>query len=887
MIDKTDEIVTINSGIELDQVRFGQRASSLSKLTSLGLPIPDSMALSANLVSAIHAKKTLPKLLESKLRNCIYCMRSSPISRSWGGVEAILYLGMNHKTVEKLTYKVGRHRAIQLYFNFIKTFSAAVFDLDPEIFETLIDQELKLFNVISEQDLPSNAYEELSIRFLDKFRKELGFSFPSEIVEQVNYALISMAKAWYTPSSKLLRSSLHAPDNAGMGIILQEMIISSRTPDSGIGSIQGVDTILGTKGLYGYFNSFKYSDKSFENLFKTSHSIVDTNSSRGKDELPKLEDYPNAINELKSYDKICFLNFGKNLRFDFLLDEGKLWIVDCCVAKLSSLALINITVQAVQGGLLSKEDALLAIDPYSLADNLHAQIDRRSEVDVFGSGLPASPGAATGKIVFSAEDAVQAKAQGADVILVRQETSPDDIRGMYSTVGVFTMRGGMTSHAAVVARGLGLPCIVSVKGVKINVRSKTLKVSDGRQFNEGDLITIDGTSGQVLSGAAQLIQPDMSRSFIILMDWADEIRQLKVKANADTPEDATVAKKFNADGIGLCRTEHMFFEKARIMVMQRMILAKDYRERSQEIEKLLPMQKKDFSEIFGIMKGSPVTIRLLDLPLHEFLTNSKMGLKELAREMNISASEVIDRSKNLHEINPMLGKRGVRSGLLLPELYKMQVQAIFEAVADAFKKEPSEVIVPEIMIPLVSATKEVEYLKESIEAVAKNVRDYTQVNVSYKLGVMIETPRAALIAGELAELSSFLNFGTNDLTQMTYGVSRDDSGGFMREYVAKNIYEEDPFHSLDEVGVGELLKIAIKRGRASNKKIKLGICGEHGGDPASIKFCGNLGFDYVSCSPYRVPIARLAAAQATLLANRKIKFDNNLSSSDSNASILI
>jgi len=571
----------------------------------------------------------------------------------------------------------------------------------------------------------------------------------------------------------------------------------------------------------------------------------------------------NALPQLVGYDKAA-RQLGEVFQFEFTIENGVVSILDAVPAKRNARAAVRIAVDLAQSGIISHKDALLRIEPRSLIEHLHPQIAKDAARDVFSTGLPASPGAAVGRVVFTPQAAMAAQARGEACILVRNETSPEDVRGMHAAVAVLTLRGGMTSHAAVIARGLGLPCVVGAADIRVDSMAKTIVSDDGRVFGEGATICVDGTSGQVISGAPVMNVAVLDAAYETLMEWADAARTIGVRANADTPSDARVARDFKVDGIGLCRTEHMFFEPDRINVMREMILSEDLVSRRAALKLLLPMQRADFVELFEIMRGLPVTIRLLDPPLHEFLPRSRTGMQELADAMDLPVETVMARAAELAEVNPMLGKRGVRLGVTMPEIYEMQARAIFEATAQV--NQSGSAVVPEIMIPLVSANREVELVKSRIEAVAKQVEAELGHAPAYRLGVMVETPRAALRAGDLAQSSEFLSFGTNDLTQMTYGLSRDDAGRFMREYVQQGVFAEDPFHSLDIEGVGELLLMAAARGREANPGITLGLCGEHGGDPASVQFCKVAGFDYVSCSPFRVPIARLAAAQASIIA---------------------
>ena len=557
------------------------------------------------------------------------------------------------------------------------------------------------------------------------------------------------------------------------------------------------------------------------------------------------------------------------MQIEFTIEDGHLSVLDAVKVARSARAGLKIAVALAEDGVISEAEAVLRVEPRALSELLHPQVDPRGARDVFVRGIAASPGAATGRIVFSSQAAQASAARGEPCILVRRETAPEDIRGMHSAVGVLTERGGMTSHAAVIGRGLGLPCIVGASDLKLDSKERKLMAPDGRVFREGDIITVDGTTGEALAGAADMLAPALDDSFRKLLGWADGYRDIGIRANADTPADAATARQFEAQGIGLCRTEHMFFEEDRLVVMREMIFADSAKDRAAALARLLPMQRDDFVQLFDIMQGLPVCIRLFDPPLHEFLPHSREGLRELAEALDKPLSEVTRRAEALAEFNPMLGMRGVRLGVVLPEIYDMQAQAIFEATVEIARRGGS--VVPEIMIPLVSARREVELVQTRIEAVAAKVRTKMGTDFAYRLGVMVETPRAALRAGEIAQHAAFLSFGTNDLTQMTYGLSRDDAGRFMNTYVQQGVFPEDPFHILDVDGVGELLHIGAERGRRTRGDLVLSICGEHGGNPESIDFCRKAGFDYVSCSPYRVPLARLAAAHLALQGRDDIR----------------
>ena len=680
---------------------------------------------------------------------------------------------------------------------------------------------------------------------------------------QLCAAVDAMARGWNGVSARILRQSHGAPEDAGLGMIVQRMALGIGQGTCGAGIVHLIDERTGTPSVSGRFLPQAQGYDALMGL-RTPHLITrDARETARQSALSLEEMAPEALIALKGHGLSVSEGLGDAHGFEFTLEDGALWLLDALLSPRSARGAVRIATDLARNGAITREDALLRIEPRTLIEHLHPQIDARARRDVFGSGLPASPGAATGRIVFSPEEAMQAEAQGDSAVLVRMETSPEDIRGMHSACAVLTVRGGMTSHAAVIARGLGLPCVVGASDLRLDLRNRQIVSHDGRSFAEGALITIDGTRGQVLAGAPEMVQPELDGAFETLMSWADQVREIGVRANADTPQDARVARRFAVDGIGLCRTEHMFFQEDRITSMREMILADSEQDRRRALATLLPMQRDDFVDLFEIMRGLPVTIRLLDPPLHEFLPHSREEMHELAEAMEIPVSQVTERAKALREFNPMLGKRGVRLGVTMPEIYEMQARAIFEAAAIANTRN-LEQVVPEIMIPLVSARREVELVRARVDEVAAQVMAEREVTLTYRLGIMVETPRAALRAADLAKDSAFFSFGTNDLTQMTYGLSRDDAGRFMRDYVNQGVFGEDPFHSLDIEGVGELLLIAARRGREADPDLVLSLCGEHGGDPGSIHFCKLAGFDYVSCSPFRVPIARLAAAHAAI-----------------------
>ena len=806
---------------ELDVQRHGIRACRLAKMAAFGLPVPAGVVFSAAKVAEIAKTGEVPEL-PNGLLDGLLSLRASPINTEWGGPTAILNIGIGDETLPD----VGEAGAYLLYRRFIQSFATNVAGLEAEDFDAdLPDGEARVA-------LCKNSYFE-----------EMNEVFPQDPRAQLKACILHMARAWNRPSARILRQANGAPADAGVALVVQRMALGIGCGITGSGAAQTVDDKTGAPRLWG-----RYLPQS-----QGQDAVIGAHKALGVDALPKP-----LQAELHAHGNTLSKGFHDAFQVEFTVENGKLWLLDAQPAKRSSIAALRINIDLAEAGIISKADAILRTEPHSLSEHLHPQIAAGSVRDVLTTGLSASPGAATGGIVFTAEGAMTMAAQGLPAILVRVETGADDIRGIHAASGVLTLRGGMTSHAAVIARGLGVPCIVGAGRLRLDAGA--LLCPDGRQLEAGSLITVDGTTGQVLAGAAKMTQPNLGGSFNKLMAWSDEVRELEVRANADTPDDARLAQGFGVDGIGLCRTEHMFFDPERVQVMREMILASDSTARRAALDRLMPMQKADFVELFEIMRGQPVTIRLLDPPLHEFMPQGEAEIAALAQAMGMSVAQVARRAEELDEVNPMLGMRGVRIGITMPEIYEMQARAIFEAAAKVLA-DTGEAVVPEIMIPLVSANREVELIKARIEAVAAKVG----TAVAYKLGVMVETPRAALRAGDLAQSSAFLSFGTNDLTQMTYGLSRDDAGRFMREYVQQGVFPEDPFHSLDVEGVGELLLIAAKRGRAANPALTLGMCGEHGGDPASVRFCKLAGFDYVSCSPYRVPIARLAAAQASLL----------------------
>ncbi|MGJ8584965.1 MAG: putative PEP-binding protein [Marinosulfonomonas sp.] len=813
----------------------GGRAKCLQRLMRLDLPIPQTVALSFDTVQRIAAGKMpdVGSLLATFGDGPLVSVRPSSEDPDWGGPGAMLNIGMNDARHAELSVSHGKKAADALYLRFVQAYAIQVARLDPEMF------------VLDSIDDALEAYE-----------AETEEPFPQDPSVQLVAVLRSMARSWSGTTARLLRRAKGAPEDAGLGLIVQEMALGFGPGESGAGVIQFVDPATGLKKITGRYQS---QTQGRDALSGASKALYLTKDKRGK----SLEERdPEIFQELMAAGQLCREKLREEMQLEFTLENGELHVLDAVRVQRSPRAAVRIVVDLAGDGIITQQEAVLRIEPRSLSELLHPHLDEGAERSVLVTGIAASPGAAVGKIVLSSAAAQASEARGEHCILVRRETTPEDVRGMNAASGVLTERGGMSSHAAVIARGYGLPCVVGASGLKLNGKKKTITTPDGKTLHEGDVITIDGTAGQALAGAVAMSEPALDDAFQALLGWADEARDIDIRANADTIDEARVARNFAAQGIGLCRTEHMFFDEDRLVVMREMIFAEASADRAAALERLLPMQRADFEGLFEVMQGLNVCIRLFDPPLHEFLPSDRDGIRELSEALGLPMSDVVRRVEDMKETNPMLGMRGVRLGITVPEIYDMQARAIFEATVKVGKRgDPVE---PEIMIPLVSAKKEVELVKMRVDAVASAVRNETGADFTYKLGVMVETPRAALRAEEIAQHVSFLSFGTNDLTQMTYGLSRDDAGLFMNDYVAKGVFDEDPFHILDTEGVGELLTLGAERGRKARKDIVLSICGEHGGNPESIAFCREAGFNYVSCSPYRVPVARLAAAHLAL-----------------------
>ena len=841
MQNNSSYITLITPDAPMSPDTHGGRAKCLQRLVRMEMPVPTTVALSFEAVHNIAAgdMPDLARLISPFEEGQILCVRPSSQDPDWGGPGAVLNIGMNAERHAHLSNTLGREAADELYFRFIQAYSVHVARLDPDMFDDIDPSDANAVNAA-----------------LDAYEDEADEAFPQDPKEQLGGVLRSMARAWEGTSARLLRMAKGAPADAGRGLVVQAMVLGLGQGECGSGVLQLVDSVSGTPMIKGRYLSQSQGRDALEAGEK---SLFLEKDDRG----PSLEDQaPEAFSELIKHAEAMRVRLREEMQVEFTLENGGVHILDGVRVQRSARALVRIAVALAEDGVISRQEALLRVEPRALNELLHRQVDPDADRDVVGSGVAASPGAATGKIVFSAADAQASAARGEAAVLVRRETNPEDIRGMHAAVAVLTERGGITSHAAVIGRGMGLPCVVGASEIRFQARRKQLIAPDGRVFGEGDILTIDGSNGQVLAGQPPMLEAALDESFQKLMSWADENRDIDVRANADTPADALTARNFQAQGIGLCRTEHMFFEEDRLTAMREMIFADESDDRKAALERLLPIQREDFVDLFQIMQGRPVCIRLFDPPLHEFLPSDRTGLRDLAEALNLPLSTVERRVEALSEYNPMLGMRGVRLGIAVPEIYDMQARAIFEATIEASKD--GDAVVPEIMIPLVSAKREVELVKTRIDAVAAAVRTEHSDAFEFKLGVMVETPRAALRAEEIAPNCHFFSFGTNDLTQMTYGLSRDDAGRFMSAYVQQGVYAEDPFHTLDTDGVGELVKLGAERGRKERPDLVLSVCGEHGGSPESIAFCRKVGMNYVSCSPFRVPVARLAAAQLAI-----------------------
>ncbi len=860
---------------------LGGKGANLADMCALGLPVPPGFTIPTDVCVAYYAaQKNFPAALAAqvdagvvaiekavgrkfgdKSNPLLVSVRSGARASMPGMMDTILNLGLNDATVEGLAAKTGNPRfAYDSYRRFIQMYSDVVLDVDHHHFEDLLDLMKNEREVSQDTDLTADDLKELVDQYKNKVQEKLKKPFPQDVNEQLWGAVRAVFDSWMNHRAITYRNLHDIPESWGTAVNIQSMVFGNMGDDCATGVAFTRNPSTGEKLFYGEFLVNAQGEDVVAGI-RTPQPLTVQGKAEGGD-LPSMEEVmPDVFAELvKIYQKLES-HYRDMQDIEFTVENRKLWMLQTRNGKRTAKASLKIAVDMVAEKLITKEEGILRIDPASLDQLLHPTLDPKARKQVIAKGLPASPGAASGKVVFTAEDAEAANAKKEKAILVRIETSPEDIHGMHAAKGILTARGGMTSHAAVVARGMGKCCVSGAGDIRINYARKEF-VAGGLTVREGDIITLNGSTGEVMLGEVGTVEPNLSGDFSTIMAWADEVRQLRVRANAETPLDAKTARGFGAEGIGLCRTEHMFFDAERIIAVREMIVAETRKARETALAKLLPFQRQDFVALFTIMDGLPVTIRLLDPPLHEFLPHTEAEMQEVADAAGLPLDAVKHRASALHESNPMLGHRGVRLGVTYPEIYAMQARAIFEAAKQV--TADGRAVLPEIMIPLVMTKKELQLMKDVIDGVAKDVG----VTIPYMVGTMIELPRAALQAGDIAEYAEFFSFGTNDLTQTTLGISRDDAGSFIEQYRKLGVIEQDPFVTLDQDGVGELIKIAAERGRKTRADIKLGICGEHGGDPASIDFCQRAGLSYVSCSPYRVPIARLAAAQAAIKAKK-------------------
>ncbi len=861
---------------------LGGKGANLSEMGRMGLPVPPGFTISTKVCEVFYSnkkklgtklikqiKKEL-KLIEKDvskkfgdLKNpLLLSVRSGARVSMPGMMDTILNLGLNDKTVVALAKKTSNARfAKDSYRRFIQMYGNVVMGVESYHFEELIENYKLTKGVLLDNDLDEEDWDGLIKDFKNTVKEKSNKDFPQDVYQQLFGAISAVFLSWESNRAKVYRKLNQIPSEWGTAVNVQSMVfgnmgndcatgvVFTRNPSNGSNDIygeylvnaQGEDVVAGTR-------TPQYITKKAKNEAKVKEASMEESMPKVYSELYKI------LNKLEKHYKDM-------QDVEFTVENNKLWILQTRSGKRTSKSAVKIAVDMVKEKLISKNEAILRIDPNSLDTLLHPTLDEKSSINVIANGLPASPGAASGKVVFTSEEAERLNDMMQDTILVRVETSPEDIQGMHAAKGILTARGGMTSHAAVVARGMGRPCVSGSSEIDINYDQKIFKTSTA-VIKEGDTITIDGSTGRIILGTVPTVKPEISGDFSKLMTWADNIRKLKVRTNSETSLDTKIARDFGAEGIGLCRTEHMFFDEERILSVREMILSKTREDRARALKKLLPHQKRDFINIFKIMHGLPVTVRLLDPPLHEFLPKSDKEINEVANAIGLDKKDLETRIDELHEQNPMLGHRGCRLGISFPEIYEMQCKAIFEALSD-LKKNKQKFAFPEIMIPLVSTEAEIKIMKDLVINTARKVQNENKVKIEFLVGTMIELPRAAIKAKDIAKHAEFFSFGTNDLTQTTFGISRDDSGKFLNDYIENKIFSIDPFVSIDE-GVEDLIELAVTKGKKQNKKIKLGICGEHGGDPKSIYFCSKAGLDYVSCSPYRVPIARLSAAQAEL-----------------------
>jgi len=873
----------VSDGGAGDKNLLGGKGANLDGMASIGLPVPPGFTISTAMCAVYYDEgESFPESLKAEVANGIVhiegitgktfgdaadpllvSVRSGARVSMPGMMDTVLNLGLNDQTVIGLAAASGDERfAWDSYRRFIQMYSDVVLELDHGRFEEALEIAKEDRGYYLDTELSAKDWQALVAEYKAIVQELWGKPFPQDVHDQLWGAIGAVFGSWQSERAKVYRRLNDIPGDWGTAVNVQAMVFGNMGDTSATGVAFTRDPAKGDNAYYGEFLINAQGEDVVAGIRTPQYLTRAARETAGAKPLSMEEAMPEAYAELARVFDQLERHYRDMQDIEFTVERGKLWMLQTRSGKRTAKAALKIAVDMANEGLISREEAILRVDPQALDQLLHPTLDPNAQRDVLTKGLPASPGAASGLAVFDSDTAEKRAAAGDAVILIRVETSPEDIHGMHAARGILTARGGMTSHAAVVARGMGRPCVSGAGTLAINARERIMRVGT-REVREGDMVTIDGTTGEVMVGAVPTVQPELSGDFGTLMEWADAKRRLKVRANAETPLDCQTARDFGAEGIGLCRTEHMFFDSARITAVRQMILAQDEAGRRAALEKLLPEQRSDFVEIFEVMAGLPCTIRLLDPPLHEFLPHEEAEFAEVAAAASVDVETLKRRAAELHEFNPMLGHRGCRLGVTYPEIYEMQARAIFEA-ACIVAENSGEAPIPEIMIPLVATRRELELMKTVVDKAARDVFDEQDRTIEYLVGTMIELPRAALKAGEIAEVGEFFSFGTNDLTQTTLGVSRDDAARFLTTYVEKGIYARDPFVSLDVEGVGELIAIAAERGRAARPGIKLGICGEHGGDPASIAFCEATGLDYVSASPYRVPIARLAAAQAAL-----------------------
>jgi pyruvate,orthophosphate dikinase len=862
---------------------LGGKGANLAEMSNLALPVPPGFTITTEACVHYYSNRnTYPDGLKAEVEKALagveqitgrkfssdtnpllVSVRSGARASMPGMMDTVLNLGLNDKTAEALAKSANDKRfAYDSYRRFIQMYSNVVLGVDHHNFEDILEDFKDQKGFVLDTDLDADNWLEVIARYKARVQEEYGKPFPQDPHEQLWGAIGAVFGSWMNARAVTYRRLHGIPESWGTAVNVQAMVFGNMGEDSATGVAFTRNPSTGKKEIYGEFLVNAQGEDVVAGIRTPQNLTEDARKEAGSDK-PSLEGVmPSTFAQLKDIFAKLEKHYADMQDIEFTVEKSKLWMLQTRSGKRTAKASLRIAVEMANEGVITKEQAINRIEASALDQLLHPTIDPKAERKIVANGLPASPGAASGEIVFSADEAESAKGSGRKVILVRVETSPEDIHGMHAAEGILTTRGGMTSHAAVVARGMGKPCVSGAGSIRIDYAAKTLSVGPVT-LKAGDVITIDGAQGQVLQGRVPMIEPELTGEFATLMEWADKVRRLGVRANADTPADAKAARNFGAEGIGLCRTEHMFFDDDRILAVREMILADDEKSRRKALDKLLPAQRSDFIALFETMKGLPVTIRLLDPPLHEFLPHTDKDMAEVAAALGTDVKKLAGRKAELSEFNPMLGFRGCRLAIAFPEIAEMQARAIFEAAVHAGKSTGAPVV-PEVMVPLITTKAEFDIIKARIDAMAEAVMAETKSKIEYQVGTMIELPRACLRAEEIAETAEFFSFGTNDLTQTAFGISRDDAAIFLNTYLAKGIIPIDPFVSIDRGGVGELVKIGVERGRKSRPGIKLGICGEHGGDPASVAFCHETGLDYVSCSPFRVPIARLAAAQAAL-----------------------